>query len=845
MDEFIGEFIIETQEGLTALDTDLVTFSARPDDKALLDKIFRTLHTIKGTCGFLQLLRLEKVAHRAETLLDIFRKDARQPTPHDVDLILKAMDRIRFLVDAVGSGNQEPDGHDDELITAIQSAIDNAAPTNGSDTNGHDHPAPDAPPSAPPDIKDAGSPALAASPEQASQYLRIHVDTLEEMLTMVSELVLARNQLSQVVRDLNNAVLDTPLQRLDNVVSDLQDSVMRARMQPIGNAWAKFPRIIHDIARETGKSIRLTMTGEDTEVDRQVLEMIKDPLMHMVRNSADHGIEMPTDRIAAGKAETGTVSLDARHERGYIVIEIRDDGKGLSAEKIKKTAIARGIASEEDMARLPERQILAYIFEPGFSTAEKVTAISGRGVGMDVVRTNIEKIGGTIDLESEMGRGTCFTIRIPLTLAIISALLVKLHAQIYALPQLSVQEVIRVGADMTDKIETVGEFPVLRLREYLLPLVDLDGLLYEPSESFAKQGGYVVVIHAGAIHFGIIVDGIYGTEEIVVKPVPAALRCLSVFAGNTILGDGRVVLILDPTGIATQARLAGYDMAAHTVPDEQAEHEKEEHTSLLLFHAGNKTPKAVPAFLVSRIAEFESAQLERSGDQIVVQYQGRLTELYTLGDMPESDRIKALIFVDDIRNRYFGLIIDKVEDIVLSAVDIENSVRRAGYIGSAIIAGRATDIVDINHFTGDTGWIPSTIQKTKNGPRKRILLVDDSAFFRHMLQLLLNLSGYAVTVAGDPKEALDMCARGMEFDMIVSDIEMGDMDGLAFAEAVKSGSRWKDVPMVALTSRASPQDKQNGYDKGFTAYISKSDKEALLSTLRDVFENNHCKDVHA
>ncbi len=842
MDEFIGEFIVETQEGLTALDTALVTFSAQPNDKDLLDKIFRTLHTIKGTCGFLGLARLEKTAHIAETLLDKFRKEDRHATPDDVNLILSAMDHIRFLVDAIQRDGREPEGDDSRLIASLQAAVDGTAPPPAAQdmatvTESEQMPSASLPaPTGGDGQKDLS--AAAPVPEQASQFLRIHVDVLEEMLAMVSELVLTRNQLNQIVRGIRNDVLDTSLQKLDSTVSELQNSVMKARMQPIGNAWAKFPRIIHDIARETGKKIQLDLSGEETEIDRQVLEMIKDPLMHMVRNSADHGIEMPEERRAAGKKETGIVSLSARHERGFVIIDIRDDGKGLSLEKIKKTVVARGIATEEQLAGLPEKHILSYIFAPGFSTAEKVTAISGRGVGMDVVRTNIEKIGGTIDLQSVPGKGTHFSIHIPLTLAIVPTLLVRAGEERYAIPQRAVQELIHVSRKTPEKIETLGDFPVLRLREHILPLVHLDTMLGgSPGRPFPDEG-YIVVLYTGSAHYGLIVDSVIGTEEIVVKPLPSAMRGLSLFSGNTILGDGRVIMILDPGGIATQEKLSEREIESPSafISDEE---DTMDRTELLIFRAEDDTPKAVPAFLVTRIAEFKRSDLERNGEKTVVQYQGRLIALHALGALPQGDIIKALIFSDDRMDRMFAVAIEKTEDIVSAVVEIEEIGRRPGYLGSAIINGRATDILDINYFTGEDNWLPADMKNVRDDKKRRILLVDDSVFFRHMLQPMLSLAGYTVMVAPGPVSAMGLYDRGMDFDLIISDIEMEEMDGLSFAEKVKGDTRWKDTPMVALSSRATPQDKEIGYSKGFSAYVSKSDRDALLSTLRDVFEKTN------
>ena len=841
MDDIIAEFITETQEGLNELDTALINLESNPEDRPLLDKIFRMLHTIKGTCGFLGLARLEKTAHIAETLLDGFRQGARKATPHDIALILSAFDHIRVLIAAIESTGTEPEGDDSALIASIQAAIDGEV----SEVT-----VPASIPSVP-DISSAlpamtaqeeledRVPAAAAnaSVDSASQFLRVSVGTLEKMLTLVSELVLARNQIVQSDR-MNEQSGSAPVQRLSSVVSDLQDCVMQARMQPIGNAWTKFPRIIHDIAREQQKKIHLEMIGEDVEIDRQVLELIKDPLMHMVRNSADHGVERPADRLAVGKPETGTVTLSAAHESGYIVITIEDDGKGMSPARIRAKALERGLATAEQLEAMSDRQVLSFIFSAGFSTAESVTAISGRGVGMDVVRTNIEKIGGTVDLDSVEGRGSCFKIRIPLTLAIISALLVEDGAQRYALPQIAVQELIRIAPDTPEQIETAGGQAVLRLRGHLLPLVDLHELLKldMPSEEAIRKK-YVIVTNAGDTRYGIIVSRVLGTEEIVVKPMSSILRQIPLFAGNTILGDGQVIMILDPAGIAATAHIANAQRADETATD--LTKAQENMSSMLLFHAENDTPKAVPAFLISRIEDFERSAIEYIAGKPVIQYDGHLMPLYSIGAAPDRDVIKMLVFSNDNSGATFGIMTDAIHDIVGVDLHIESNGAREGFIGSAIIAGQATEILDINHFSGEEGWkmvSPEEQIVYRDEPRRRILLVDDSAFFRYMLQPFLNMAGYDVTVTSGPKGALGLCDNGFDFDLIISDIEMEEMDGLTFAETVKGQTRWRDIPMVALSSRATPQDREKGFSKGFSAYVAKSDRSALLSTLKSVFD---------
>ena len=703
MDDLVGEFLMETNEGLEELDLDLVNLEQNPNDKELLGKIFRLMHTIKGTCGFLGLPRLEKVAHHAENVLGRFRDGDLEVLPEYVTLIFDSIDRIKLIVGGIEETSAEPDGDDSELIAELDEVYEGkAAGSDAGEETAEEAPsfaevkeelrtgevsmeeleaafaaaealpvdelkdmdvslreneeappeeeiAPvDAAPPPPPEPKveeKAAAPAAKAAPSAAGgpvatqQTLRVNVDVLEDLMTMVSELVLTRNQLLQILRASSgdgDSDFGTPLQRLNQIVSELQEGVMKTRMQPIGNAWSKLPRIIRDLSMELGKKIDLQMEGKETELDRQVLELIKDPLTHMVRNSADHGIEMPEDRVAAGKLEMGTVLLEAYHEGGHIIINIADDGKGLSTDKIKEKIVANGLASEDELDTMTSQQIQQFIFKAGFSTAEKVTSVSGRGVGMDVVRTNIEKIGGSIELNSVEGKGSTFTIKIPLTLAIVSALIVESAKERFAIPQLAVRELVMTSAHGETQIEIINGAPVFRLRDSLLPLVPLDDLLNIKDDKTGADGDledhvaevndvvqigdaltgevegdddslsalaldaqmenniadwrhkYIIVTQVGTYQFGIIVDKVFDTEEIVVKPVSKILRDIEIFSGNTILGDGSVVMILDPNGIA---RMTGEIETADAVDDNAAlegSSDSGKKMALLLFKTGEE-----------------------------------------------------------------------------------------------------------------------------------------------------------------------------------------------------------------------------------------------------------------
>src|SRR3954465_8896153 len=663
MDDLLREFLTETSESLDTVDNQLVRFEQEPNNAKILDNIFRLVHTIKGTCGFLGLPRLEALGHAAETLVGKF-PDGMPATGTAVTLILPTSDRLKEVLTGLEQNEAEPEGEDSDLIgelerMALEGTVPSAfqpkeEPRTAKPAVGTfvaqtlerplrpgevsldelerafretemEMPAIAAKPAAEPKAEAKPKPAKAerksfAEEEEkqdskiANQSIRVNVDTLETLMTMVSELVLTRNQLLEISRRNDDSEFKVPLQRLSNVTAELQEGVMKTRMQPIGNAWQKLPRIIRDLASELNKEIELEMHGADTELDRQVLDLIKDPLTHMVRNSADHGLETPEQRRAAKKPEKGTIRLSAYHEGGHIIICIADNGRGLNTARIKAKAVANGLVTEADLEKMTEAQIHKFIFAPGFSTAAAVTSVSGRGVGMDVVRTNIDQIGGTIDIKSVAGEGSSVTIKIPLTLAIVSALIVEAAGDRFAIPQLSVVELVRARANSEHRIERIKDTAVLRLRNKLLPLIHLKKLLKIDDGAVSDpENGFIVVTQVGSQTFGIVVDGVFHTEEIVVKPMSTKLRHIDMFSGNTILGDGAVIMIIDPNGFAKALGAAG--SSAHEMSDEHgASHANtgEQLTSLLVFRAGSSQPKAVPLGLVTRLEEIPADKIEFS-----------------------------------------------------------------------------------------------------------------------------------------------------------------------------------------------------------------------------------------
>ncbi|GGC34969.1 hypothetical protein GCM10011504_11700 [Siccirubricoccus deserti] len=846
MDDLLADFLTETHEGLVALDAALVRLERAPEDAATLSEVFRIVHTIKGTCGFLGLSRMESVAHAGENVLGRYRDGTLPVSRGGISLILRAGDCIRAIVAGLEATGAEPAGDDAGLIAALNAKANGEGLATPAEATVGAAAVEAATPLPPPAATLAGTgPAQAEAESPASggavsapQTIRVSVDVLEDLMMLVSELVLTRNQLLQLARNQTDSAFAVPLQRLSHITSDLQEGVMKTRMQPIGNAWAKLPRLVRDLSVELGKKIDLEMRGAETELDRQVLELIKDPLTHMVRNSGDHGLEGPEERRRAGKPETGRITLNAYHEGGHIIIEIADDGRGLNLERIRQKALAQGLATEAELAGMSEREIQRFIFRAGFSTAAAVTAVSGRGVGMDVVKTNIERIGGTIEVHSKEGSGTRFLIKIPLTLAIVSALIVQSGGERFAVPQIGVVELVRVGGAGAARLERIKDAPVLRLRDRLLPLVRLASLLRLDDDQPQEESGFVIVTQVGAHVFGIIVDRVFDTEEIVVKPVAPILRHVTMFSGNTILGDGSVIMILDPNGIARATGVGAEGGEAEAERDAArpaALLQSDTRTALLLFRAGDATPKAVPLGLVARLEDVAREKIECAGGRPLVQYRGQLMPLVPLSGVWDAagapERQPVLVFSDG--DRAMGLMVEEILDVVDEALVIDSAGERPGYLGSAVIGGKVTEMIDTAWWLRQAGadWFGgSGVGAPARG--QRVLVVEDSAFFRNLVVPALGAAGYAVTAVADAEEALRLRDAGAGFEAIVSDIQMPGMGGVGLARAVREGGPWQALPLIALTGRAEPADIARGRNAGFTDYVAKFDRAALLESLR-------------
>jgi two-component system, chemotaxis family, sensor kinase CheA len=791
LDDIVEEFLVESHENLDQLDADLVALEQEPDSRDRLSSIFRTIHTIKGTSGFLAFNRLEEVTHVGENLLSRLRDGELTLTPHRTSVLLSMVDTVRDLLTSIESSGGEGSVDVSAVVAAISAVMDdNAAPAPaavaapaapaGTKAPARKAPARKAAASKPPAAKKAAAPKAPAAkraaapraaakkapaapasvpvprpapeetpvvadatpeppvpvetpqhkelpavtdvapttePAEAEEHapagdgaprravadstIRVDVDLLDELMLLVGELVLTRNQIVQYVGRTNDTDLIRASQRLNLIASELQEGVMKTRMQPIDHIWSKLPRVVRDLGIQCGKTVRLDMEGKDTELDKTLLEAVKDPLTHLVRNSVDHGIEKPDARRAAGKPAEGVLTLRAKHESGQVVVEVADDGAGIDPVKLGKKAVERGLITVAQLDRMSPTDILQLIFLPGFSTAAAVTNVSGRGVGMDVVKTNIESIGGTIEVESEAGRGTVCRLRIPLTLAIVPALTVECAGDRYAIPQISLQELVSLDAEKAaNAVEEVGGAPVYRLRGELLPLVRLTDVLGLPSD---RHDGHVViaVLRSEGRRFGLVVDRVINTEEIVVKAVGGQLKAIGLYSGATVLGDGTVALILDVQALArralrTETSERGQEAREAARAAVAAETDRQR---MLLAAIGGGRRVAIPLDTVTRLEQVRVESVERVGNREVVQYRGAILPMVRLdrhlGSYGESEREVLEVIVYSDHGRSVAIVVEEILDIVDGETAVRSDIDDMGLLGSAVLGDKVTELLDV------------------------------------------------------------------------------------------------------------------------------------------------------
>ncbi len=741
MDELTREFLIESQEGLDRMERCLTELETRPQDRELIGDIFRSVHTIKGTTGFLGFKRLEKLAHAGENLLGLLRDGKITANQEVTTGLLGLLDALRVILKSIEAEDAEVEGDDRALIDTLEvlqhSGAVQAQPAAKAK---HAHPVrteaprhsdagpqatPDAPPAVPADtplpnplraqvteppqallreeppaepVTDAVK-ARTAATNAAESTLRVDVTLLNRMMNLVGELVLTRNQVLQATANHPNLTLLS--RRLDMVTADLRESVMKARMQPVSNVFSKMPRIVRDLSQTLGRKVRLQMEGQDTELDKSLLEAIKDPLTHAVRNSLDHGIEPPEIRQAAGKDPEGTLTLRAVQEGSHVVIEVSDDGAGISLEKVRQRAVERGLIPAVKAAHLSERELLQLVFLPGFSTASAVTNVSGRGVGMDVVRTNVERIGGKVEIASQPGAGTTLRLRIPLTLAIIPALIVRSIGQSFALPQGALSELVHVPPEKADTlIEWIEGAPLYRLRERLLPLVLLDRLLIPtaPPGKMADRESFIAVLNADGRQFGLVVEGLADPEEIVVKPLSSALKDIGLYSGATVLGNADLALILDPGAIASKAGVFLGNKEQAGAENATAEADATRNLEYLLVEVADRRA-AIPLVDVLRIEQLPVARIEYMGYRPVINFNGQLLPVEDstglLSAAAGNPDAQVIVVVCREGSRQVGIAVSHVLDVAVGA-ELFESGSRSKAEGITLLKNRVTDIVSLH-----------------------------------------------------------------------------------------------------------------------------------------------------
>ena len=717
-DELMREFLLESSENLNQLDRDFVALEQNPTDRTLLGAIFRSIHTIKGTSGFFAFGKLESLTHVGETLLCRLRDGEMVNDSEITSALLAMVDGVRRILDSIeATGTEGTEDHAPIIAELTRIGRERPSPTAAVVA-----PAPviaavavpvtPAPAASAALVETTADAGIMKGPAVTDSTIRVDVGLLDRVMNLVGELVLARNQIMQFGVSSKDAGFINASQRLNLLTTELQEGVMKTRMQPIGNVWNKFPRVVRDLAHACGKKVNLELDGTETELDRTIIEAIKDPLTHAVRNAVDHGLESPERRKAAGKSETGTLVLRAFHEGGQVNIEVSDDGGGLDIERIRARAIERGLVTAERGARLSDREVTHLIFHPGFSTADKVTNVSGRGVGMDVVKTNIEKIGGTVDITTRAGQSTTLKIKIPLTLAIIPALVVTCNSlesdatttmHRFAIPQVNLLELVRLeGVQAHKGIERLHGTTVYRLRGNLLPLVFLGNALELGTAPGAREVVNIVVLQADDRQFGLVVDGILDTEEIVVKPLGKELKGLTSFAGATIMGDGRVALILDVLGIAQRANVVSASRERAIVDkSQQGQNEGDARESLLLFRVGKSNRMAIPLSMVARLEEIALEKVEQAAGRDVVQYRGAILPLIGLSQelmhearANDGEPLQVIVYAE--HGRSVGFVVQQILDVVEEKITVRNHTARDGVLGAAVVQGKVTDLLDVH-----------------------------------------------------------------------------------------------------------------------------------------------------
>lgn len=917
--ELIKEFLLESFENLSSISDELTTYEKNPSDKELLNSIFRKVHTLKGSAGFLGYQKLQELTHASESLLDLIREGEIKINSEYIDLFLQSFDQCIEILKSIETSGKEPSKDYSKIVHKFHEIIQNpkgAAAieipaelrlTRGSrltskfldekNTNVVTTTKSSSPDLAKEviiekpikkeevivqkleekkieravmEVKETkpvetlsvqsveaeSMDSMTSKSAVTDSVVRVNVQLLDKIMNVVGELVLNRNQILQFANVQDSPELNRLSQQLNIITSELQADIMTTRMQPVGSVLSKFERIVRDLARSQGKRIKLEIVGKDTELDKTLLEAIRDPLTHLIRNSVDHGVESPEVRKSRGKNEEGKIIIRSFHEGGQVSIEIKDDGNGIDPQRVLNKAIQKGIVTAEQGKTMSTRQIQNIIFMPGFSTAEQVTNISGRGVGMDVVKSNIEKIGGTVDISSELGEGTTFKLKIPLTLAIVPALVVSDCRETFAIPQISLVELVRID-ESTDhgKIEKLYDSDFFRLRGDLIPIFRLSETLNLSKKIDGYKASYndgiinIVVLNAEGKIYGLVVDLILDTEEIVVKPLSSELKKLSFFAGATIMGDGKVALILDAVGFYNFAD-KGHGQKLEKM-NQVLENNNENLTGdtqeLLVCELADKRHYAIPLLLVNRLEEFRADQIEWTGDQPIIKY-GNIP--MPLVNLESALNLKGKSVIENahtnknqlipcvvvkVRNHLFGFVVNEIRDIAITDSLIHSdSIDRKGLLGTIFLNQKTITMLDIHAILEDLKIGKAVFGKIKNKNKGRILLVEDSPLYRKIQTDFLEDNGFEVISAVNGQMAIDILQNDSNFNLIVSDIEMPIMDGWNFAESLRKGNKsFSKIPIIAVSARVSPKDKERSATVGFNEHLEKLNKDELLKSIQN------------
>lgn len=889
--QILKEFLLESFENLSNISEQLTQYENERNNTDLLNSIYRKVHTLKGSANFLNFKKLQEITHHAENVLDGLRDESFDLNSEIVDVLLNTFDSCQLILQNIEMNETEGDVDVSSLLSelaGIQPGLDendalelpnieiplSSGVILSNDSlkgfemkkESKDITADNNIPSDEPGLRivvpDEANSKDSVNSEQgiyklADSVVRVNVQLLDKIMNVVGELVLNRNQILQYAGNYENSELNRLAQQLNGITTELQTDIMTTRMQPVESVFSKFERVIRDLSRAQNKKIKLTISGKETELDKTLLDAIRDPLTHLIRNAADHGIEAPSSRSLSGKKEEGNIQIRAYHEGGQVTIEVQDDGQGLDPEKIAKKAVDKGLVKSEDLEKMSKKQIQSLVLKPGFSTADKVTNISGRGVGMDVVKSNIEKIGGSVDITSEPGEGSTFKLKIPLTLAIVPALVVEANKETFAIPQGNLVELVRVeGGQINKMIERIHENEFFRLRGNLIPVFRLgkELELEETPESTLGQkvddSLNITVLNAEGLTYGLIVDQVLDTQEIVVKPLSKNLKALEVFAGATLMGDGRVALIIDTLGFYGRATKGIVSKIAKNKTSTEVEcgaDSYSESKEILLTECGDGHDYGIPLVLVSRLEEISCSEVEWSGSRPLVRYRKQAMPLINLeenldldgesllsrlktGDFKESEKFDCVVV--KVGGQHFGLVVKEIKDIAITDSDISTDViAHAGMMGTVFIGDRTITIVDVHTVLSSAGMTSQTSSITSK-KRGRILLVEDSPLYQRVQSEFFIEQGFEVVIEENGRAGLERL-QAEDFDLVVTDIEMPEMNGWEFAAAVRQlkNEKLRSKPIVAVSTRVSESDMARGVESGFTKHLEKFDREEVLEAI--------------